>query len=65
MNGLIMPMISNDPQQLNDLVQFLANELPSVKTAYDGELSTDSETLAMFDKLELLVLELANRTRQS
>ena len=62
MNGLIMPMISNDPQQLNDLVQFLANELPSLKTAYDGELETDTETLAMFDKLELLVLELANRT---
>ena len=62
MNNLIMPTISTNSQELKALAQFLALELPSVRTAYDGELETDTETLAMFDKLELLVLELANRT---
>ena len=62
MNPVIMPNISNDPQQLSVLAEFLAQELPSVKTAYDGELPTDEHTLLMFEKLETLVSELANRT---
>ena len=65
MNPFSMPTVSNDQQQLTELVRFLDEELPSIRTAYDGELSTDANTLAMLDKLELLVLELATRTTSS
>lgn len=65
MNKSIMPSIENDLQEMKRLSDFLAHELPVIKTAYDGGLSTDGESLAMLDKLELLVLELANRTHQS